>query len=55
MNQVGLHDAWLKFLEDYVSPLQQRVFIGYDDVRIRNLGCMERAINDVQIAHCNTL
>ncbi|XP_020286175.1 procollagen-lysine,2-oxoglutarate 5-dioxygenase 3 isoform X2 [Pseudomyrmex gracilis] len=31
MNQVGLHDAWLKFLEDYVSPLQQHVFTGYDD------------------------
>jgi len=37
MNQVGLHDAWLKFLKDYVSPLQQHVFTGYDDY-VRNLG-----------------
>lgn len=31
MNQVGLQDAWLKFLKDYVSPLQQLAFTGYDD------------------------
>lgn len=38
MTQVGLQDAWLKFLKDYVSPLQQHVFTGYDDyVRFLNL------------------
>ncbi|XP_011701398.1 PREDICTED: procollagen-lysine,2-oxoglutarate 5-dioxygenase 3 isoform X2 [Wasmannia auropunctata] len=31
MNQVGLQNAWLKFLKDYVSPLQELVFTGYDD------------------------
>jgi len=39
MNQVGLQDAWLKFLKDYVSLLQEHVFTGYEDyVRFLNLG-----------------
>lgn len=29
MNQVGLDSFWLKFLQDYVRPLQEKVFIGY--------------------------
>lgn len=29
MNQVGLEPVWLKFLQDYVRPLQEKVFIGY--------------------------
>lgn len=33
MRQVGLADLWDFFLEEYVQPLQQAVFIGYDDVR----------------------
>ncbi|XP_012233365.2 procollagen-lysine,2-oxoglutarate 5-dioxygenase isoform X2 [Linepithema humile] len=37
MNQVGLEDAWLKFLNDYVSPLQQHVFTGYEDNPPRSL------------------
>ncbi|XP_034233658.1 procollagen-lysine,2-oxoglutarate 5-dioxygenase isoform X2 [Thrips palmi] len=31
MRQVGLADLWDFFLEEYVQPLQQAVFIGYDD------------------------
>ncbi|XP_072758610.1 procollagen-lysine,2-oxoglutarate 5-dioxygenase isoform X2 [Anoplolepis gracilipes] len=37
MNQVGLENAWLTFLKDYVSPLQQRVFTGYEDYPPRSL------------------
>lgn len=29
MNQVGLEQQWLKFLQDYVRPLQETVFTGY--------------------------
>lgn len=29
MNQVGLEAVWLKFLQLYVKPLQEKVFIGY--------------------------
>lgn len=29
MNQVGLEQVWLRFLKLYVSPLQEKVFIGY--------------------------
>lgn len=29
MNQVGLEQVWLKFLQLYVKPLQEKVFIGY--------------------------
>ncbi|KAG5672352.1 hypothetical protein PVAND_002485 [Polypedilum vanderplanki] len=29
MNQVGLEPLWLKFLQLYVRPLQEKVFIGY--------------------------
>ncbi|XP_055697563.1 procollagen-lysine,2-oxoglutarate 5-dioxygenase isoform X2 [Phlebotomus papatasi] len=29
MNQVGLEKMWLKFLQVYVRPLQETVFIGY--------------------------
>lgn len=29
MNQVGLEAIWLKFLQLYVKPLQEKVFIGY--------------------------
>lgn len=29
MNQVGLEPLWLKILQDYVRPLQEKVFIGY--------------------------
>lgn len=29
MNQVGLEKLWLKFLKNYVRPLQEKVFIGY--------------------------
>lgn len=29
MNQVGLEQVWLKFLQLYVRPLQEKVFIGY--------------------------
>ncbi|KAL0119879.1 hypothetical protein PUN28_007957 [Cardiocondyla obscurior] len=37
LNQVGLEDSWLKFLKDYVNPLQQLVFTGYDDYPPRSL------------------
>ena len=34
MTQVGLQRHWLHVLEKYVSPLQQKVFEGYEeDVR----------------------
>ena len=33
MKQVGLKDHWDYFLEEFVGPLQQRVFIGYVSVR----------------------
>lgn len=38
MNQVGLEKMWLKFLQVYVRPLQEAVFIGYfhDVSSIRN-------------------
>lgn len=29
MNQVGLESVWMKFLQLYVRPLQEKVFIGY--------------------------
>lgn len=29
MNQVGLESIWLKFLQLYVKPLQEKVFLGY--------------------------
>lgn len=29
MNQVGLEAIWLKFLQLYVKPLQEKVFLGY--------------------------
>lgn len=29
MNQVGLEAIWLKFLQIYVKPLQEKVFLGY--------------------------
>lgn len=29
MNQVGLEPLWLRFLKLYVSPLQEKVFLGY--------------------------
>lgn len=29
MNQVGLEAIWLKFLQLFVKPLQEKVFIGY--------------------------
>lgn len=29
MNQVGLEQVWLKFLQLYVKPIQEKVFIGY--------------------------
>ena len=29
MNQVGLEAIWLKFLQLYVRPLQEKVFVGY--------------------------
>uniref|UniRef100_A0A6B2EGL7 procollagen-lysine 5-dioxygenase n=1 Tax=Phlebotomus kandelakii TaxID=1109342 RepID=A0A6B2EGL7_9DIPT len=29
MNQVGLENLWLKFLQLYVRPLQEAVFVGY--------------------------
>lgn len=28
--QVGLHNMWVKFLELYVSPMQSKVYIGYE-------------------------
>jgi procollagen-lysine,2-oxoglutarate 5-dioxygenase len=31
MNQVGLEETWLKLLEEYVRPLQLKVFPGYFD------------------------
>lgn len=35
MNQVGLEQQWLKFLQIYVRPLQEAVFTGYfHDVRM---------------------
>ncbi|XP_050425318.1 procollagen-lysine,2-oxoglutarate 5-dioxygenase isoform X2 [Adelges cooleyi] len=30
MNQIGLDKHWLEFLRSYVSPLQQKIFIGYN-------------------------
>lgn len=30
MKQVGLHETWLNFLYEYVGPLQEHVFIGYN-------------------------
>lgn len=32
LKQVGLASLWDEFLTFYISPLQQSVFIGYDDV-----------------------
>lgn len=29
MNQVGLEKFWLKFLQKYVRPLQELIFVGY--------------------------
>jgi hypothetical protein len=29
MNQIGLHEEWLEFLENYVMPLQEAAFMGY--------------------------
>uniref|UniRef100_A0A5S6R064 procollagen-lysine 5-dioxygenase n=1 Tax=Trichuris muris TaxID=70415 RepID=A0A5S6R064_TRIMR len=29
MNQVGLESVWLKILDDYVRPVQEKAFIGY--------------------------
>lgn len=29
MNQVGLEEQWLEFLNMYIRPLQEAVFIGY--------------------------
>ena len=29
MNQIGLHEEWLEFLENYVMPLQEAAFLGY--------------------------
>ncbi|XP_065219418.1 procollagen-lysine,2-oxoglutarate 5-dioxygenase-like [Planococcus citri] len=37
MNQVGLHDHWLEFLKSYVQPLQQKIFIGYNNDPPRSL------------------
>lgn len=35
MKQIGLHESWLNFLYEYVSPLQEHVFIGYNtNVRV---------------------
>lgn len=35
MKQIGLEPGWLHFLQQYVQPLQQRVYEGYwNDVRI---------------------
>lgn len=31
MNQVDLEKQWLHFLKLYVLPLNQRVFLGYQD------------------------
>lgn len=33
MKQVGLKEQWDYILEEFVGPLQQRVFIGYVSVR----------------------
>jgi hypothetical protein len=33
MKQVELKEQWDYFLEEFVGPLQQRVFIGYVSVR----------------------
>lgn len=30
MKQIGYDDEWLYFLKVYASPLQQKVFIGYN-------------------------
>ncbi|GFO08180.1 neurotrophic-like factor, partial [Plakobranchus ocellatus] len=30
MNQVGLEQQWLKFLDSYIRPLQKKVYDGYD-------------------------
>lgn len=29
MTQVGLQDGWLEVLRKYVSPLQEKVYMGY--------------------------
>lgn len=29
MRQIGMERQWLAFLRDYVRPLQERVFLGY--------------------------
>ena len=29
MNQIGYEKEWLQFLDTYVRPLQEKVFIGY--------------------------
>lgn len=29
MNQVNFDKQWLKILDDYVAPIQEKVFIGY--------------------------
>ena len=29
MRQIGMDRHWLSFLRDYVRPLQERVFLGY--------------------------
>ena len=29
MKQIGLEEQWLEFLENYVMPLQESVFIGH--------------------------
>lgn len=44
MHQVGLTDLWDFFLEEYVQPLQQAVFIGYDDVRPKHKSLVEEVL-----------
>jgi len=29
MNQVGLEQQWLYFLQQYIRPIQEKIFIGY--------------------------
>ena len=29
MNQIGFHEEYLEFLENYVQPLQEAAFMGY--------------------------
>ena len=29
MNQIGYEKEWLKFLDKYVRPLQEKVYVGY--------------------------